>query len=257
MMLAATAEPAELLVAGLLFAGLGYWLSERYRRNWGRTPWKLPSLLWAFIFFLSLVLGALLFAIAQYTTRRASSAVPGQSRPWYPPAGGNRSANRSDPGYPSPSGTYPSPSGTYPPASAGENPFPPAEHPPVVGSAPTPPGAGAPGPQPAQAEGAPDPAPPPGTGHRQGSAPASFPPTAYAPPGRPPGYVSPDPGARSRDDESPPHRSTAGPADASPHLSPAWLGDPTLRHELRYWNGDSWTDWVSDGGHTATDPYPA
>jgi putative oligomerization/nucleic acid binding protein/uncharacterized protein DUF2510/PH (Pleckstrin Homology) domain-containing protein len=37
-------------------------------------------------------------------------------------------------------------------------------------------------------------------------------------------------------------------ADAS------WLADPTGAHELRYWNGTSWTEHVSDQGTTGQDP---
>jgi hypothetical protein len=37
-------------------------------------------------------------------------------------------------------------------------------------------------------------------------------------------------------------------ADAS------WLADPTGAHELRYWNGTSWTEHVSDQGTTDQDP---
>jgi hypothetical protein len=37
-------------------------------------------------------------------------------------------------------------------------------------------------------------------------------------------------------------------ADAS------WLADPTGAHELRYWNGTSWTEHVSDQGTTNQDP---
>lgn len=33
-----------------------------------------------------------------------------------------------------------------------------------------------------------------------------------------------------------------------------WHADPTGRHELRYWNGGSWTDHVSNRGVTSTDP---
>ncbi len=100
MMLAATATSglvaAEFVIA-LVFGGLGFWLSERFRRNWGRTPWGLPSLLWAFIFFLSLLIGVILFRIAQRNTRSTSTAVPGQSPPWYPPSIGGFSGT---PGYP-------------------------------------------------------------------------------------------------------------------------------------------------------------
>jgi uncharacterized protein (AIM24 family) len=37
----------------------------------------------------------------------------------------------------------------------------------------------------------------------------------------------------------------------------AWLPDPSGKHELRYWNGDAWTEHVADDGVQATDPTPA
>ena len=33
-----------------------------------------------------------------------------------------------------------------------------------------------------------------------------------------------------------------------------WAADPTGRHEYRYWDGNRWTDHVSDAGVTGTDP---
>ena len=36
--------------------------------------------------------------------------------------------------------------------------------------------------------------------------------------------------------------------------APGWQPDPTGRHEYRYWDGTNWSDDVSDGGVTATDP---
>ena len=33
----------------------------------------------------------------------------------------------------------------------------------------------------------------------------------------------------------------------------SWLPDPTGVHELRYWNGSTWTEHVSDQGMTAQD----
>lgn len=41
---------------------------------------------------------------------------------------------------------------------------------------------------------------------------------------------------------------TAGPQAAD------WHADPSERHELRFWDGTSWTDHVSDHGVTGTDP---
>ncbi|HTX00727.1 MAG TPA: DUF2510 domain-containing protein [Acidimicrobiales bacterium] len=37
-------------------------------------------------------------------------------------------------------------------------------------------------------------------------------------------------------------------------LRAAWLPDPTLRHERRYFDGAEWTDWVFDRGVQARDP---
>jgi uncharacterized protein DUF2510 len=50
------------------------------------------------------------------------------------------------------------------------------------------------------------------------------------------------------------------PADTAAAFTPpvstmpaGWFPDPHRRHELRYWNGTTWTDDVSDGGATAKD----
>jgi hypothetical protein len=37
-------------------------------------------------------------------------------------------------------------------------------------------------------------------------------------------------------------------------IPPQWYSDPSGRHELRYWNGSTWTDDVSDHGVSSTDP---
>jgi hypothetical protein len=36
--------------------------------------------------------------------------------------------------------------------------------------------------------------------------------------------------------------------------APGWQPDPTGRHEYRYWDGTKWSDDVSNGGVTSTDP---
>jgi hypothetical protein len=46
-------------------------------------------------------------------------------------------------------------------------------------------------------------------------------------------------------------RPTSAPVDAS------WRPDPTTRHELRYFDGTTWTSHVADGGVQAVDPYDA
>ncbi|HET9559115.1 MAG TPA: RDD family protein, partial [Actinomycetota bacterium] len=37
-------------------------------------------------------------------------------------------------------------------------------------------------------------------------------------------------------------------------LNGQWHPDPTGRHQLRWWDGQEWTDFVADGGFTAIDP---
>ena len=36
-----------------------------------------------------------------------------------------------------------------------------------------------------------------------------------------------------------------------------WHPDPTGRHQLRWWDGSTWTDWVTTDGRTAQDPVQA
>ena len=37
----------------------------------------------------------------------------------------------------------------------------------------------------------------------------------------------------------------------------AWYADPSRRHEVRYWNGEAWTEHVADNGVASVDPVPA
>ena len=52
----------------------------------------------------------------------------------------------------------------------------------------------------------------------------------------------------------------ANPAAAAPMAAQApagaWHPDPAGRHQLRWWDGQRWTDAVSDDGATSTDPLP-
>src|SRR5438270_1247248 len=45
--------------------------------------------------------------------------------------------------------------------------------------------------------------------------------------------------------------SVAGPSGGG---EAAWHPDPAGKHDLRYWDGSAWTDHVSTGGQTSTDP---
>ena len=39
-----------------------------------------------------------------------------------------------------------------------------------------------------------------------------------------------------------------------PQNPPRWAADPTARHQYRYWDGNDWTDQVSDNGVVSSDP---
>src|SRR5271166_3852400 len=138
------------LIFGVAFAFLGFRVSERYKRTHGVTPWRWPSAVWAILFFVSLILGVVLYLIARSTTR----PKPGPTG-W---TGGQPgwSADPSGIGGPSPGGWNPTPpSGWGPGAQPG-------------GGAPAPGGSGTGAPMPGH-QGSPPPGgwdapPPPGTG---------------------------------------------------------------------------------------------
>ena len=56
-------------------------------------------------------------------------------------------------------------------------------------------------------------------------------------------------GASRRRQSSP--AAWTGPAPTTP---PGWHPDPASRHEFRWWDGNRWTESVSDQGLTGTDP---
>jgi len=61
-----------LVALAFLWAAVGYRLSENDRRTLGRTPWGLPSMVWALFWFLSLLLGLILYLFAHSSeVRRA------------------------------------------------------------------------------------------------------------------------------------------------------------------------------------------
>ena len=128
-----TEEWIILLVLSLVWAWFGYRLSESDRRNLGRTPWGLPSALWALFWFLSLVVGLVLYLIAHAgAVRRAhqQGIVPGRcglaspmARPGHPPR--TLTVAEQFPAYPRPA----NPGGQYEPEPEPEPPAPQAgEH---------------------------------------------------------------------------------------------------------------------------------
>ena len=135
---------ALLLVLAVAQAFLGYFLAETDKRNLGRTPWGVPSIGWAGIWFLSLLLAVVLWFVAHRAeVRRAAqgplgtlggaAAAPGPTPsrrvgsdfPAYPrPADG-----RTEPAAPRPPVPPPSPPRPSPPAPPATESSPPAWHP--------------------------------------------------------------------------------------------------------------------------------
>jgi hypothetical protein len=68
----------EGLVLGAAFGLLGYFLSERYRRVRGVTPWRMPSGVWAALLFLFSLIGMVVYLIACLTTRTWVPPPPGR-----------------------------------------------------------------------------------------------------------------------------------------------------------------------------------
>ena len=103
-------------VLSVVWAFLGYRLSENDRKVLGRTPWGLPSVLWAFLWFLSLLIGLILFLIAHATgVRQAQQNAPGAGPPVGVPPGPTMarprapaSASELFPAYPRPANSGPS-----------------------------------------------------------------------------------------------------------------------------------------------------
>lgn len=188
-------ELFEDFVLGTVLAILGFRYSERFRRQRGVTPWKLPSAAWAvLLFFLPPV--ALVYLVACLTTRPKPGPTGWNAPPQgWPPSQGH-------PGQ-VPQGWSPPPGSYSPGPHQGWDAPPPAgwvaPPPPGGWDAPPPPGTVFPG--------------PPGTG--------------MAPP---------------------------APVPAAPPSPRAWLADPAGRHELRYWDGTTFTEHVYDAGKISVDP---
>jgi amino acid transporter len=63
------------LVIGLVVGFVAYRSSEAFKQRNHVTPWRIPSLVWGVIGFISLLLCAVLFLIARRTTKPAVPAV--------------------------------------------------------------------------------------------------------------------------------------------------------------------------------------
>lgn len=128
-----------LLALSFVWAALGYRLSENDRRTLGRTPWGLSSYWWAFFWFLSLLLGLILYLFAHAAgvrrahENRTTASVPSQGAPssmgLRPGSSSTPTAAEQFPAYPQPANSQPSqpsPGPPTPPSTA----IPPALQPP-------------------------------------------------------------------------------------------------------------------------------
>jgi hypothetical protein len=122
----------------IAWAVLGYVLSENDRKTLGRTPWGLPSAVWAFLWFLSLVVGLVLYLIAHSVgIRRAQQGSPLAGSPGagpplakgVAPRGGHTVAERF-PSYPQPANAALAPTDSSPVVP--EDPVTPAESQPTA-----------------------------------------------------------------------------------------------------------------------------
>jgi len=119
-------EAVVLVALAFLWAAVGYRLSENDRRTLGRTPWGLPSMVWALFWFLSLLLGLILYLVAHSSeVRRAQhngSAVASRGGAAPSSAGMGRYTSRA-PSVAEQFPTYPQPA-NRPLPEAGETPVP-------------------------------------------------------------------------------------------------------------------------------------
>jgi hypothetical protein len=116
-----------LIALSAVWAWIGYRLSEKDRRVLGRTPWGLPSAVWALFWFLSLVVGVvfvglLLYLIAHSTSvRRAHEGQPSGMRlpgPGRPVPTSARATPAKGPTASDLFPAYPRPANNQPPAPA-------------------------------------------------------------------------------------------------------------------------------------------
>ena len=65
-----------ILIFAVAQAVLGYVLSEADHKKLGRTPWGMPSLVWALLWFLSWILGLILYLVAHRAEVRRVAQTP-------------------------------------------------------------------------------------------------------------------------------------------------------------------------------------
>jgi hypothetical protein len=69
--------------------------------------------------------------------------------------------------------------------------------------------------------------------------------------------IAPEPAPAAQPEPTPavqPQAAPAAAAPATPAVPANWYADPSGRFELRYWDGNAWTEHVSRAGQQYTDP---
>ena len=99
----------EDLIIEVVLGVVGFFLSERYKRTRGVPPWRCPSAVWALVWFLFPLLGAIVYAIACFTTRPPAnpSSWPGAAQSWNAPPSAQGQAPQGGWGSPPPPGWGP------------------------------------------------------------------------------------------------------------------------------------------------------
>jgi hypothetical protein len=69
-------NPAATLVWAVLFGCAGYGEAARFHKRYGRSPFGWPALVWAFVCFLSFLVGLVLLAIGERIGRKAAARAP-------------------------------------------------------------------------------------------------------------------------------------------------------------------------------------
>ncbi len=69
-------EYAVLLVLYVAMGALAYYLAEMDRRNLGRSPWGIPPIVWAVIWFVSPLVGLVLWLFAHRSEVRRAAQAP-------------------------------------------------------------------------------------------------------------------------------------------------------------------------------------
>jgi Protein of unknown function (DUF2510) len=105
-----SSELVLLFVLSLVWAWFGYRLSENDRRTLGRTPWGIPSVVWALFWFISLILGLVLYLIAHSTGVRRAQQLHG-GPPTRAMVVGRQSVAERFPVYPQPANSNATPEG--------------------------------------------------------------------------------------------------------------------------------------------------